>query len=159
MNYKYGYIDDFNIIRGTCNCDFEFKNLILDETFEDLITLNCPSCDNFIKIKKIDLLVDLRCLKILKNKLERRCFSLILDMAIYKILDYNIENFPKNIRVLASEKSFYNFELLFNESEIFYVEIINFDIIKDLIKVSTKFTISKKDDSKLKLIIKDSIYY
>lgn len=158
MDYIYGYTDDNEEIKGNCICGFELKNLLQTNIRKDFET-NCPSCDRPVKIRVLDLIVDLRGLKVIKNKLEKRCVSLIIDTAVYNILDNYIEIFPNDINVSIKEKTFNNFELTFNNTEIFFVEINTLDIIREFNKFRTDFTITKETDSSFDLNIKDSIYY
>lgn len=159
MDYTYGYIDYSQEIQGCCTCGFEFKNLLLDNNIKDEYISKCPSCYRIIKIKEIDLIVDLRGLKVIKNKLEKRCVSLVIELAIHKILENYIESFPKDIKVSIYEKNYNNFQLIFNEDEKFCVLINNLDIIRELNKFKADFTISKESDSSFEIIIADSIYY
>lgn len=158
MDYVYGYTDDNELIRGTCLCNFKLENLLETDIKEDF-EKKCPSCGRTIKIKVIDLIVDLRALKIIKNKLEKRCISLVIDASVYNILDNYIEIFPNDINVSVKEKSFNNFELIFNSTETFLVSINTLDIIREFNKFKTDFTISKKTDSSFNLKIQDDIYY
>ncbi|MGL4453138.1 MAG: hypothetical protein ACRCTZ_18405 [Sarcina sp.] len=158
MDYIYGYTDDNEEIRGTCLCGFELKNLLETNIKRDFET-KCPSCDRPIKIKVLDLIVDLRGLKVIKNKLEKRCVSLIIDTAVYNILDNYIETFPSDIKVSIREKSFNNFELTFNDTQLFFVQIKTLDIIREFNKFKTNFTITKESDPTFNLNIQDAIYY
>ena len=158
MDYIYGYTDDNKLIRGTCLCNFELENLLETNIKEDFKS-KCPSCGRLIKIKVIDLIVDLRALKTIKNKLEKRCISLVIDSCVYNILDNYIEIFPNDINVSVKEKSFNNFELIFNSTETFLVSINTLDIIREFNKFKTDFTITKETDSSFNLNIQDNIYY
>ena len=158
MNYTYGYVDDSDEIKGSCICGFKFENL-LETNIQKEFTTKCPSCDRAVKIRVLDLIVDLRGLKVIKNKLEKRCVALIIDMAVYQIHNNYIEIFPDNINVSITEKSFNNFELCFNNTLKFFVYIDFLDIIREYNKFNTDFIITSESDFSFNLKINDSIYY
>ncbi|WP_297522905.1 hypothetical protein [uncultured Clostridium sp.] len=158
MDYIYGYADDPKEIRGTCTCGFKLESLLETNVTNEIIT-KCPLCNRAIKIKAIDLVLNLRGLKDIKNKLEKRCISIILDICVYQILDNYIEIFPDEINVSINIKSFSNFELNFNNTHKFYVNINSLYLISAFHKFDVNFTITSESDSSFELNIKDFIYY
>ena len=165
MDSIYGYIDaGSEELQGICKCNTNLSDLLIDEKeIKEIVRSNkiehnliCSVCDRDIIIKKINLLVDLRCLKSIKNKLERRCISLILDTGVYNILINNMEIFDYDINVAVTEISYNNFELIFNGEIKYMIYINSLDIKRAFSRFNVEYLISTKEED---LTFSESIYY
>ena len=165
MDSIYGYIDaGSEEIQGICKCNTNFSDLFIDEKEiqkiikSDKVNHNiiCSTCDRDITIKKIELIVDLRCVKKIKNKLERRCIALILEAGVCDILIECVQEFNYNIDVSVNELSYNTFELIFNKEFKYTISINSLDIKREFSRFNTSYTILNKSKS---TNFSESIYY
>lgn len=131
-NFKVIYFDEEEQLRGFCSCGYDFKNLLLTQsnikTFNnnDYATVKekCPNCSEKILVRKLDIVLDLSALKSMKNKLERRCYSVLLNETMNDIITDQIENLEGEIYIKGYEESYNKFVLEFLEKK-YYIKVLD----------------------------------
>ncbi|MGL4741823.1 MAG: hypothetical protein ACRC41_13595 [Sarcina sp.] len=126
------YFDEEENLSGTCKCGYDFKNLVISRDNMKVFNKNdyatikekCPNCLEKILVRKLDIVLDLSALKSMKNKLERRCYSVLLNETMNDIITDKIGYLEGALHIKGYEKSYNNFVLEFLTDK-YYIRVLD----------------------------------